>query len=71
MRKYTEYCDMCGCEITPESGNNGFCIDSGYSLGGWGYREDFIKISYDNVCNECFAKIKNEMENLCRFFQKE
>ena len=44
MRKYTECCDVCGKNITQTSGKNGFCIESGYSVGGWGSRQDLSLI---------------------------
>ena len=66
MRKYTEHCDLCEKEITKESGREGFCLDLGYSRGGWGRRGDFIPKFSGEICNECFEPIKKKSEELCK-----
>jgi hypothetical protein len=60
MKITREYCDFCTTEITKDSGTNGFCIEIGYSKGGWGHRQDFIPNKQVEICDKCFNKVKAE-----------
>lgn len=35
---------------------NGLCIEIGYSLGGWGYRQNHLIFS-DEVCLTCYDRV--------------
>lgn len=58
MKKYTLHCDYCDKEITEKSDLNGFKIELGFSLGGWGNRRNFIDIHSVEICNACFKHVE-------------
>lgn len=73
MRTENIYCDYCGKLTTSENflkeKLNGFCIEIGYSKGGWGSRTDFVPKQSVEICDECFGKVgikSNEFLNLIR-----
>jgi len=66
MKKYVNYCDICGREITEGSGDNEFFIEFGYTQN-VKHKEDSIRCSYADICDECFSKIKDKMMNLITF----
>jgi len=73
MIKYTEHCDLCEKEFDEEKENNdknGFCIEIGYSLKGWGRRKDFIPNTRIEVCNTCFKVLKKEALKFKKTIQK-
>ena len=58
MIKYTEHCDLCTKEFNNDK--NGFCVELGYSLGGWGRRSDFTHKRTMEICNTCFSEVKEQ-----------
>ena len=62
MKIYTEVCCLCKIEIGKGTGNskNAFCSEIGYSLGGWGFRKDFVKKMNMEVCGKCFEQLKEK-----------
>ena len=58
MKKYTEHCDLCNKEFNRNK--NGFCIEVGYSKGGWGFRKDFISKTSMEICDDCFGKLEEK-----------
>lgn len=62
MKKYTEHCDLCEKEF--DNDKNGFCIEIGYSIGGWGRRQDFTPKRSIEVCNTCLRAIKKKVDEL-------
>lgn len=61
MKKYTEHCDLCEEELTNK---NGFCIEIGYSKGGWGKRRDLVSKETIEVCLDCFKPLEKKQMNL-------
>jgi hypothetical protein len=71
MQKYTEHCDLCKKEFNNDK--NGFCIEIGYSKGGWGSRQDFIPKRAMDVCTNCFKQLEEKaihMDGLIRELRK-
>lgn len=62
MRIYTEHCDLCKKEF--ENDKHGFCLEIGYSKGGWGHRQDFTPKMNIEVCNSCFEVLKQKAMQL-------
>lgn len=62
MNKCTEHCDLCEKEF--ENDKNGFCLEIGYSKGGWGIRQDFTPKRTMEVCNNCFKELKEKAMQL-------
>ncbi len=62
MIKYTEHCDICEKEFKEDK--NGFCVEVGYSIGGWGRRADFISNRQMEVCDSCLEKLKPKVMEL-------
>lgn len=58
MKKYTEHCDLCEKEF--ENDKNGFCLEIGYSKGGWGSRQDFTPKRSMEVCDICFKELEQK-----------
>lgn len=70
MKKTNIYCDYCN-KITTEADVkieklNGFHVEIGYSLGGWGGRKNFVDKQTVEICNECFDKVKSKSKDLQR-----
>ena len=64
------YCDFCEKQLLlveprryswgrPIREGNAVCITLGYSVGGWGMRENVVpKFSSEDICEECFSSYK-------------
>ena len=71
MQKYTEHCDLCEKEFNHNK--NGFCIEIGFSKGGWGSRQDFTPKRTMEVFTTCFKKLEEkamQMDELIRELRK-
>lgn len=44
--------------------HNGLCVEVGYSLGGWGRRQDHIYKFSDEVCVPCYQAVMPAVEAL-------
>lgn len=64
MKKFTEHCDFCDNEFKNKLDKNGFCIELGYSLGGWGSRKDFTNEGVYEICTNCFKKVKEKAQDI-------
>ncbi len=72
-------CDICGKIVDLENGSrkqkietvNGMCWDEfGYSIGGWGRRQNFTQKFEGEVCNECFYTLKSKIDELIETIKK-
>lgn len=57
-------CDLCR-KLTTDEGKlleplHGFCVSLGYSMGGWGSRQNFTPEKSYVICSTCFAKVKEK-----------
>jgi hypothetical protein len=61
-------CDYCHRVVETNGkkiyNHNGFCLEIGYSLGGWGSRRDFIPKQSLILCEDCFVDVKAKVEEL-------
>ena len=68
MRTENIYCDYCHKKTTNEGKLkeplNGFIIEVGYSIGGWGSRSDLVPKQTVEICNDCFGKVKQKVNEL-------
>jgi hypothetical protein len=69
MKTTNLYCDFCKKITTQEDKKleplHGFRVELGYSRGGWGSRQDFVRPQSAEICSECFGKVEvkaREME---------
>jgi hypothetical protein len=70
-------CARCDCPIkvsgnlkgkVPTRPMNGIVVDLGYSIGGWGYRQNWLGYSKE-VCDECFGEIRAVLQPVIDFLQ--
>lgn len=68
MQTTNYYCDYCKKMTTSEGTRkerlNGFCIEIGYSDGGWGSRQNIITPQSVEICDDCYAKVKDKANEL-------
>jgi hypothetical protein len=74
MRTENVHCDFCRKLTTEQNVKkesiNGFFVEIGYSINGWGNRKNFIdKISVE-ICNECFSSVSIKVEELNKTIKK-
>jgi hypothetical protein len=70
-RATIDTCDLCGAPLNGTLGSryekiapkNGLCIEVGYSLGGWGYRQNHIVFSGE-VCTSCYDLVMPSVDQL-------
>lgn len=70
-RAVIDTCELCDRPLNGTLGSryekvhpkNGLCIEIGYSLGGWGYRENHI-IFKGEVCTVCYDRLMPAVRNL-------
>lgn len=49
-------------------GKNGLVIEMGYSVGGWGYRQNAISFS-EEVCDDCFKAAQTVYDAIEQFME--
>lgn len=68
MRTENIYCDYCQKMTTSEGKKkeslNGFFVEVGYSMGGWGSRSNFVEKQSVEICDDCFGKVKEKANEL-------
>lgn len=72
-RATVETCGLCGTPMhgTLPNGSpqrltryNGLCVEVGYSVGGWGHRQDHIRRFSSEVCGDCYDRVMPAVEAL-------
>jgi hypothetical protein len=72
-------CPVCGKIVALEKGMrtqkiesvHGICWDKiGYSIGGWGFRRDFVYAFSGEVCEDCFNALKTKINEFKEVFDK-
>jgi hypothetical protein len=49
---------------------NGLFYELGYSIGGWGRRQDFLPKFADEICDDCFQEIAPKITEFAEFVGK-
>lgn len=76
MRRHTEHCDFCDKLLKDSNGvqvatKHGFTGTLGYSIGGWGSRQNFLKVESVEICDECFQPVKKASEKLANIIEQQ
>jgi len=70
MKKSISFCDICHttveCDNQSVKNINGACIVLGYSIGGWGYRQNFVDFSGE-ICEMCYFEYE-KISNAIKFW---
>lgn len=77
MKAQLEFCPICEKLLSIGDGwgekriepVHGFCIEVGFSAGGWGSRQDIIRRFSEEICHECFVEVSKGVEFIKEIFK--